>query len=112
MLLFIGTPQIAQLQPFQFNNVTYEIDSIEIENRIMYLKISTEGEPENSPHFWYIDINNRLLSFNKGNINYINGRTVYTYQFENFDQIPNNFKLVPLTARFKKRIDPIQLNLH
>ena len=100
----------AQLQPFQFHNVTYEFDSIEIEKGNMYLKISTEGNPENIPSSWNIDINNRLFIANIGNIDSMNGRTIYTLQFENFEQVPTNFKLVPLTV-YKKQIDPIVLEL-
>lgn len=110
--LFETQVHTAQLQPFQFNNVTYAIDSIEIEKGIMYLKLSTAGEPENMPRFWYIDINNRLIGFNNATTNYINGRTVYTLQFENFEQIPANLKLVPFTVKIKKQINPIVLDLH
>lgn len=110
--LFETEVHTAQLQSFQFNNVTYAIDSIEIEKGIMYLKISTEGEPEKMPGFWYIDINNRLFSFNNATTDYINGRTIYTLQFENFEQIPDNLKLVPFTVKIKKQINPIVLDLH
>ena len=110
--LFETAVNTAQLQPFQFNNVTYTIDSIEIEKGIMYLKLSTEGEPEIMPRYWYIDINNRLISFNNATTDYINGRTVYTLQFENFEQIPNNLKIVPFTVEIKKQINPIVLELH
>lgn len=110
--LFETEINTAQLQPFQLNNATYAIDSIEIQNGIMYLKISTEGEPEKMPSSWDIKLDDRLIRANHGTTDVINGRTVYTLQFENFDQIPTNFKLVPVTVKVTKRIDPIILDLN
>lgn len=109
--LFETEVNTAQLQPFQFNNANYTIDSVEIEKGSMYLKISTEGEPEKMPSSWHINIDNRLISSSYGTTNYVNGRTIYTLQFENFEQVPTNFKLVPLTVKIKKKVNPIELDL-
>ena len=59
-----------------------------------------------------MEIDNRLIDFNSASLDYINNRTVYKLQFENFEQIPTNLKLVPSTIMIKKQIDPIVLDLH
>lgn len=110
--LFETEINTAKPQPFQFKNAQYTIDSIEINKSTLQLKISTSGEPKNRPFAWDIDMNGRLISFNNATTNTINGRTVYELKFENFEQIPVNFKLLPLTVRVKNQIDPIVLDLH
>ncbi|WP_341302830.1 hypothetical protein MHB44_11130 [Lysinibacillus sp. FSL H8-0500] len=110
--LFETEVNTAHLQPFQFNNVTYTIDSLEIKQQTLHLAISTEGEPEVLPSAWRMEIDNRLIDFNSASLDYINNRTVYKLQFENFEQIPTNLKLVPSTVMIKKQIDPIVLDLH
>ena len=109
--LFETEVNTAQVQPFQFNNVTYTIDSLEIKQGTFHLTISTEGEPEVRPSDWKLEIDNRLIGYNNANIDYINNRTVYKLQFENFEQIPVNFKLVPSTVEISKQMDPIVLDL-
>jgi len=104
-----------QLQPFELNNVTYTIDSLEIKQGTLHLQISTEGDPKVRAAGWEMVINDRLIISNRTNVDYserTNNRTVYTLQFENIKHIPANLKLVPSTVRIKKQIDPIVLDLH
>ncbi len=110
--LFETEVNTAHIQPFQFNNVTYTIDSLEIKQRTLHIAISTEGEPEMLASNWHLAIDNRLIGYNSASSDYINNRTVYKLQFENFEQIPANLKLVPSTVIIKKQIDPIVLDLH
>ncbi len=110
--LFETEVNTAHIQPFQFNNVTYTIDSLEIKQRTLHIAISTEGEPEMLASDWHLAIGNRLIGYNSASSDYINNRTVYKLQFENFEQIPANLKLVPSTVIIKKQIDPIVLDLH
>ncbi|MEA0562670.1 zf-HC2 domain-containing protein [Lysinibacillus irui] len=110
--LFETEVDTAHIQPFQFNNATYTIDSLEIKQRTLYIAISTEGEPEMLASDWHLAIDNRLIGYNSASSDYINNRTVYKLQFENFEQIPANLKLVPSTVIIKKQIDPIVFDLH
>lgn len=110
--LFETDVNTSQLQTFQYNDVTYAIDSVEIDKGSMYVEISTEGKPERVPIYWYIEHNNRLIGFNRGDHKYIKGRSTYIYEFENFGQIPSNLKLVPANVKKIKQIDPIVLDLH
>ncbi|MBD8036197.1 zf-HC2 domain-containing protein [Solibacillus sp. A46] len=110
--LFETDVNTSQLQTFQYNDVTYAIDSVEIDKGSMYVKISTEGKPETVPIYWYIEHNNRLIGLNSGDHKYIKGRSTYIYEFENFEQIPSNLKLVPAPVKKFKQIDPIVLDLH
>lgn len=103
---------VAQLQPFQFNDATYMIDALEIKQGTLHLTISTEGEPEVRASDWEMVIDDRLTSFNYATTDFINNRTVYKLQFESIQQIPSTFKLVPSTVKIKKEIDPIVLDLH
>ncbi|MFJ6207099.1 anti-sigma factor family protein [Lysinibacillus sp. NPDC092081] len=113
--LFETEVNTAQLQPFQFNNVTYTIDSLEIKQGTLHLQISTEGDPEVRAAGWEMVINDRLISSDQARVHFddrINNRTFYELQFKNFEQIPANLKLVPSTVWIKKQIDPIVLDLH
>ncbi|MEY9971274.1 hypothetical protein ABH966_001647 [Lysinibacillus sp. RC46] len=113
--LFETEVNTKQLQPFKLNNVTYTIDSLEIKQGTLHLQISTEGDQKVRAAGWEMVINDRLIISNRTNVNYserTNNRTVYKLQFENFEQIPANLKLVPSTVRIKKQIDPIVLDLH
>ncbi|MFB7160215.1 MULTISPECIES: anti-sigma factor family protein [unclassified Lysinibacillus] len=113
--LFETEVNTAQLQPFQFNNVTYTIDSLEIKQDTLHLQISTEGDPKVRAAGWGMVINDRLIFSDETNVHFSdrrNNRTVYKLQFENFEQIPANFKLVPSTVKIKTQIDPIVLDLH
>ncbi|WP_336045988.1 anti-sigma factor family protein [Solibacillus ferritrahens] len=110
--LFETDVNTSQLQTFQYNDVTYAIDSVEIDKGSMNVKISTEGKPERVPRYWYIEHNNRLIGLNRGDHKYIKGRSTYIYEFENFEQIPSNLKLVPSPVKKFKQIDPIVLDLH
>lgn len=113
--LFETEVNTKQLQPFKMNNVTYTIDSLEIKQGTLHLQISTEGDPKVRADGWGLVINDRLIFSNQTNVNNserTNNRTVYKLQFENFEQIPANLKLVPSTVRIKKQIDPIVLDLH
>lgn len=109
--LFETEVNTAHIQPFQFNNVTYTIDSLEIKQRTLHIAISIEGEPEMLAFDWQLAIDNRLIGYNSASSDYINNRTVYKLQFENFEQIPAILKLVPSTVMIKKPIDPIVLDL-
>ena len=110
--LFETDVDTSQRQTFQYNDVTYAIDSVELDKGSMYVKISTEGKPETVPIYWYIEHNNRLIGLNRGDHKYIKGRSTYIYEFENFEQIPSNLKLVPAPVKKVKQIDPIVLDLH
>ena len=113
--LFETEVNTAQLQPFQLNNVTYTIDSLEIKQDTLHLQISTEGNPDVRADGWGIVINDRLILSDRtsGHFNdRFENRTFYNLQFENFEQIPANFKLVPTTVKIEKQIDPIVLDLH
>lgn len=102
----------SNLQPFQLNNVTYTIDSLEIKQGVFHLIISTEGKPKVELNDWKVEINKRLIGSNEAKKEFINNRTVYKLQFENFEQIPTNFILMPFTVKVKKQINPIVLDLH
>lgn len=113
--LFETEVNTAQLQPFQFNNVTYTIDSLEIKQGTLHLQISTEGDPEIRAAGWEMVINDCLISSDQARVHFddrIYNRTFYELQFKNFEQIPAKLKLVPSTVRIKKQIDPIVLDLH
>jgi len=113
--LFKTEVNTAQLQPFQFNNETYTIDSLEIKQDTLHLQISTEGDPEILAEGWGMVINNRLIYSDRTNVNFseqTNNRTVYKLEFDNFEQIPANLILLPSTVKIKKQIDPIVLGLH
>ena len=101
-----------QLQPFQFKNTTYTIDALEIKQDTLHLQISTEGKPEVRLDQWNIVINNRLIVYDQAAVNFIDNRTVYYLQFDGYQQIPNNFKLVPYTVTIEKEIEPIILDLN
>ncbi|ALC85254.1 hypothetical protein AM499_05050 [Bacillus sp. FJAT-22090] len=101
----------AQLKPFQFENATYIIDTLEIKQDTLHLQISTEGEPEVRAESWEMVINDRLIVSDRTTVDFINNRTVYKLQFDGHKQIPSTFKLVPDTAKIKKQIDPIVLDL-
>ncbi|MEK4426149.1 zf-HC2 domain-containing protein [Solibacillus sp. FSL K6-1523] len=101
----------TQLQPFQFHNVTYTIDSLEIKQDIFHITISTEGKPEVLVSNWNMEWDNRLIGFNNATKNYINNRTVYKLEFENFTEVPDSFKLIPTTIKVKNRVNPIVLKL-
>lgn len=101
----------AHLQPFQFENATYSIDALEIKQGTLNIQISTEGEPKIRIKGWEIVTNNRLTIPDRGSIDFINNRTIYTLQFNDYEQIPSSFKLVPFTVMIKKQIEPLLLEL-
>lgn len=109
--LFEAEVNTALLQPFRFNNVTYTIDSLAIKQGTFHLTISTEGEPKVMVSSWNMEMDNRLIGFNNSTRNYINNRTVYKMEFENFTKVPDSFKLIPNTIKVKNRVNPIVLNL-
>lgn len=101
----------AQLQPFQFENAPYIIDALEIKQDTLHLQISTEGEPEVRAESWEMVINDRLIVSDRTTVNFIDDRTVYKLQFDGHEQIPSTFKLVPVTVKIIKQIEPIVLEL-
>lgn len=105
-----------QPQPFQFENAEYTVDSIEIENNSLHIQISTEGEPKIRPMGWNIVIDNRLVVADRNSSKFdekrTNNRTIYRAQFNDLQNIPNTFKIVPSTVKITEEIDPIRLKLN
>lgn len=105
-----------QLQPFQFENAEYTVDSVEIENNSLHIQISTEGEPKIRPMGWNIVIDNRLVVADRNSSKFdekrTNNRIIYTAQFNDIPNIPDTFKIVPSTVKITEEIEPIRLKLN
>lgn len=105
-----------QLQSFQFENAEYTVDSVEIKNNSLYIQISTEGVPKIKPNGWNIVLDNRLVVADRNSSKFdekrTNNRTIYTVQFNDLQNIPNTFKIVPSTVKVIEEIEPIRLELN
>ena len=105
-----------QSQPFQIENAEYTVDSMEIENNSLHIQISTEGEPKIRPMGWNIVIDNRLVVADRNSSKFdekrTNNRTIYRAQFNDLQNIPNTFKIVPSTVKITEEIEPIRLKLN
>ncbi|MER2192931.1 MAG: zf-HC2 domain-containing protein [Solibacillus sp.] len=99
-------------QPFEFNGYTYEIDALELTNNGLQLTLSTAGKQDEKSPSWSIVIDNHLYSFTQQKTGYNGERTVYVIVFENLNEIPDYFKLVPTTAFIEQAVEqPIVLKL-